>query len=214
MAVPNAPYRRILTSRSIENAIKATLNDWMNSTLREIEWQEDLDIDSIERPRAWTRKNTFDKWPDDNLPLIIVICSNLAGRPAKDGDGVFRAPWAIGIAAVVSSQDSDSTRDLAGIYAAAIREIMVNHQKLKSSLHPTGFPGTRGVDWVDERYGEIPEDSARTLAASRSVFTVEFDDVLTHGSGPIDLPDESPVEDWPEITDVNININKEAINAP
>jgi hypothetical protein len=182
---------------------------WMDSYLSELERATGRDVGSIERPRSWSRKNSFDKWPDDNLPMIIIICSNLAARPTKTGSGRYRAPWAVGIAVVVSSQDEESTRNLAGLYAAAIRAIMIQHQSLDGSIE-----GTRGVEWLDERYGELPSEEARTVAAARLVFSVDFDDVVTHGAGPVGPPpDQDPVADWPEITDVNINITKEALNA-
>src|SRR5690606_6246252 len=74
--------------------------------------------------------------------------------------------WAIGVGAVVSGQDRDNTFDLAEIYAAAIRSLVMQQPSL------SGFAA--GIDWLGERFDELlgPEDLS-TIAAGTLQLEVE-----------------------------------------
>jgi len=160
----------------IEDMAEDFLKLWTPTYLAEMERQLGLDSKSLPHIRAWTRINEFEKWPEDQLPTVLLICPGLAEPPIKDGSGAYRAKWALGVAVVVSASTERATRNIAGIYSAAIRATLLQHRSLGGQA--------LGVDWTDERYDDLPSEDSRSLAAARQVFVVEVADVTNAKLGP------------------------------
>lgn len=208
-------FGRIVTDDQVEDAALATLSKWLPTYMSEVERQVGLDAGFYERPPAgsYTVRSRFDKWPEEMLPLVIVIATGVADDPAAEGRGKFRAEFEIGVACVVSSVDIPSSRRYANRMGAAVRAALVQHQSLDQAIEGS----VRGVDWLGERNNELPqpEPGERTIWANRQLFNVEVGDVLTKAAGPIapdPLPD--PTTPWPDdptvdtIDDVDITLEK------
>jgi hypothetical protein len=140
----------------------------------------------------------------------MTICIGLSSRPRKNGEGGYMADFSVGVAAIVSAKDWDSTLSLAKQYAAASRAVMVQ----KPSCG--GF--ACGVEWLDESYDDIPAADNRTLAAGMSMFVVSVDNVINRQGGPRtwpfpDPPDpgSQPGSHWPLVETVDVDVEKEAI---
>jgi hypothetical protein len=182
-AVTVTPFHRILTGADVEDAAIALMQKWMPTYLAEMERQTGRTADSLPHVRSWVRTNEFEKFPEDQLPAVLVICPGLADEPVKTGDGKYRAGWALGVAVVVSARDQAVTQELAKVYAAAIRALLLHHPSMEGLA--------RGMEWNDERYDDLAQVDERTLSAARQVFTVEVDDVTTARAGPA-APDPLP----------------------
>lgn len=192
----------------VEDAVVDVLKRWLPTYLAEVERQSGLATAFYPRPRSWEVRNEMEKWPEEQLPSIIVISTGLAGTPLKEGGGQFRVPWAIGVAAVVSAKDALSTRRMAYRYAAAIRALLIHRQSLDQALGGA----VRGVNWLDGRNNEMPVEAGRTIWASRQVFSVDVGGVLTANAGPVTPADPQPdpnvsYEEWPTIPDLEHIVN-------
>lgn len=202
-------FNRILDDSDVEDAVVATLQKWIDTYLTEVEDQHGETVGKYARPRSWVLASEFEKMPEDALPAIVVVSAGLDERPSKEGRRAYRAPWLIGVAAVVSSKDHVSTRRMAYRYAAAIRATLLQKQSLDHALDDT----VRGVTWVDGRSNELPSDATRTVFTARQVFSIEVSDVVTAGGGP-KLPDGHPYDAAPVVPDlahVQITETKEPI---
>lgn len=180
-------FGTIFTPRKMEDALMVTLQTWMPTYLAEIERQTLRDSESLPHPQSWANSTSeFNAIPGDEImPLVVVICTGLAGEPERHGDGRYRAPWACGVGVFTSGRDQDSSRGLAYDYGAAIRALIVQHQSLG------GLPGAGGIDWVEERYDDVDIEEERTLGSARIVFSVWIEDVVSDNLGPVD-PDPLP----------------------
>lgn len=180
------------------------LGTWMPTYIAEVERQSSLDPRSLPAIRSFTTRNEFTKWPEDQLPAVVVVSPGAAGEGIrKEGDGRYRVRWVVGVAVVASARDQATTNRLAKLYIAAARAAILQHASLG------GF--AEGVEWEDERYNDLPPAQERTLSAAQDIFTVEVRDVLTAGSGPVD-PVEDPYdvpEAWPSVEAVTITVNQE-----
>lgn len=202
-------FGRILDDSDIENAIEAVLKRWLPTYLAEVERQHDLTPPFYKRPSSWGIHSEMYKWEEDALPHILIIATGNNDQPVKDGRGQHRARWYIGVAAVVSASGEtgtlakQNTRLMANRYAAAIRAILVQKQSLDGALDGT----VRGIDWVDGRANDMNPGDERTIWASRQVFTIEVDDVVSKNHGPVepDPPDDpdAPLPDYPVVPDVD-----------
>lgn len=177
-------FGRAISDDLVEDAVLDVLKRGLPTYLGEIENQRGLTRGFYQRPKTYEVKSEVEKLPEEQVPMILVVSTGLTGRPVKDGRGLYRVPWYIGVAGIVSADNKTNTRRMAYRYAAAIRTLLVNFQTLNNALDGS----VRGVEWVDGRNNEIPPDGDRTLWLSRQVFEVEVGNVLDQSSGPLTLP--------------------------
>jgi hypothetical protein len=181
-------FRRIYSAHNLEDQVAATLRKWYPTYIKEMERQEDMEQGRIPPPRYYTRRNQFQSFPDEQLPLCIVISSGILEPPRRDGESNYQAWWGLGVGVVAAASDPESTNTLVKIYGAATRALLMQQQDL-------GGTDSQGVEWLDERYDDsLPgTDQQRSVGAVRSVFQVLIDDVVTQWAGPTSPdPDEWP----------------------
>lgn len=201
-------FRNITSRPEVEKAAIDMLRLWMDTYLNEIERQNGIPPRKLTRPRSYSQRNKFDIWPEDQLPAIVVISPGLAEKPRRLGDGSHTAKWAVAIACIVGAKDEEETRNLAGLYTAAIRALFLQRASLNQFA--------AGVEWLDERYDDMPDDARRSVQSGTVILAVEVDDVVTANAGPV-TPDDPPTDptvdpgDWPTVlhTDVQIEIVEE-----
>jgi hypothetical protein len=195
---------KIVTGRDVELAALAVLKKWASTYLGEAEAATGRVRGSLPRPRAWTTATEFEKWPEDQLPAVLLISPGLAAPPRADGNGTYRASFALGIAAIVSTSHMDETAALAKLYCATLRACLLQHQSLE------GFAA--GVTWADENYDDLPSIDDRSLGAGQAIFVVEVDAISTRWNGPIHpseppTPDTAPLPDDPTATAVAVEVH-------
>lgn len=134
-----------------------------------------LDAMGLPMWRSVVNENDMDRWRQDQLPSLVVICPGLADtpRPMARTSNRFLTRWGVGVGMVVSAATEQATRELAQDYSACIRGCVMNNRKLNGA--------SRGTDWVDERYDALePDDGSELSIAGGSVtFQVEFDVDIT-----------------------------------
>lgn len=203
-------YGQIITFHQVELAMKNFLQRWLPTYLAEMERQTGRTPGSLPRPVAWSNTTEFTKFPEENLPLVVIVCPSITGTPVKEGNGSYRVAYPVGVAVVVKaggSRPKESVRALAGIYSAAVRAAVLQHRGLD------GFAIT--TNWIDERSDDIPVDARRSLGSGQNVFEVEVRDVVSAHMGTSEPdPPADPLEDpgdWPIATDVAFEIEKEEL---
>jgi hypothetical protein len=194
----------LLPGSLIENAAIDTLKAWMPAYIAELERQAGRDARSLPMIKSWVLRPEFEVWPEDlKTPAIVAVSPGLAEPPTKNGDGSYDAVWSLGVGVVTETATEASTRELARVYAAAIRGCILQRRSLGAG---------RIADWVDESYDEdIPAEKARTLACAMNVFTVQMDNVVLVGEGPRGDPPEDPYADpgdWPEVQTTHVEIER------
>jgi hypothetical protein len=183
-------YGRIVTPQAVEQAVKATLETWMTDYLGELERIEGYEPNQIARPAGIIVASEFAKWPEDQLPLIMVISTGTVGKPERHERGRHAVAWAVTVAAIVSDVEELESRRLAGAYAGAIRAAILQHKMLRSDLHPDGF--AQFLSWQGESYSDLPFQDVRTLDSCRVSFSVGVEDVVTEQAGPREPSGEQP----------------------
>jgi hypothetical protein len=182
----------IVSGHDVEQATLAVLRRWMPTYLAEAERQTGRVVGSLPVIRGWTVATTFDKWPEDQLPAIVLISPGLASPPDADGGGEYRARFMLGAVVIVSAATEAATRELAGLYSAVMRACLIQHQSLE------GFG--LGVQWLDERYDDLNFDDGRSLAAGQVTFTIEVGGIARRWNGPAhpSEPPATPTDPIPE----------------
>lgn len=194
-------FETILGADQVEDAAKQTLIAWMPTYLREIELQRNLTEGRIPAPKTYTSRNRFTTFPDDRMPICVVVSPGIVDAPHKDGEGIHSAWWGLGVGIVARAATTDESNMLSKVYGSAARAILL--QKQVGDL-------SDDVQWVDESYDDIPDDDqSRTIRSAQVIFRVHVDGIVSDQGGPAypipPDPDNQPGSDWPEFQTVKID---------
>jgi hypothetical protein len=162
---------------------------------------------AIAAVKSWGVVSEYDRWPEQGLPALIVACPGaLEGTIAKDGDGFYRAMFAVEVSVTFAAARGGEARLAAQIYNAAVRAALVQQSELAEKISVAA--------WVDEAVGDVLKENRRTITAAANVFHVEMEDIVTKlggPDGPLDIPDPpapDETEDWPEVTETDTEVTK------
>jgi len=199
-------FLSIFDGSVLTRAVLNTLKLWYPRYLREIEYQRpDLVSGKIPVPKTYVERWTFDSYPDDKIPAVIVVSPGMADQPRRDGDGTVSGWWAIGVGVIAAASTEDNSERLAKIYGAAARSILSQKGWLDESWE------FNGCEILSEMYDEVPDiEQARTMRSAHVIGRVQVMNMWNTGSGPRDPGDPSdplamPGSQWPEANEVFID---------
>lgn len=184
---PDSIFGRIVTGSDVEDWCIALLKRWTSTYLAEVERQHGLPQLHYARPRSFVRTASFDQWPEDQLPRIVMASAGQATPPRKRGDGRYQCWWVMGFGCVCSARYQEEAHEMALDYVAAVRTLIIQRPSLDGHAH--------GTVWLDERYDDLVYDDSRSLSSGQAHFTVEVEDVASANAGPL-LPDPPSVDPW------------------
>lgn len=180
----------------VDAAVIANLTEWMPTYLKEVARQRSIS-ETLEPPRSIVAVSEFDRWPEEQLPSIVIVNPGMADSPRNEG-GSYSARWELGIYISVAAATQGETRRNSQLYIAAARGCLMHRRSLTA--------GMKGIDWDGESYTAIAVDKRRSLAGASANFTVERENVLTVGAGPTS-PDDIPGE-WPTVKAADAVVQK------
>jgi hypothetical protein len=185
----------------IDAALIDVLDTWMQTYLKEVAKQRELEVE-LDAPRSIVAVSEFDRWPEEQLPSIVIVNPGTSGTPLKDGSGAYRASWPIEICISVSAATQPDTRRNSQLYIAAARGCIMQRRSLGA--------GMKSTDWGGESYELIDVDKRRSLAGAKASFVIEREDVVSVGAGPT-KPDDDPYEDFPTVESAETTVEAEDI---
>lgn len=200
-------FRPIFSADVLEEAVIATLRKWMPTYLQEIELQRGWERGRIQSPRTYGTRNEFSAFPDEVMPIVVVVSPGLVDSARPDGEGRYIGWWSLGVGVVARANDEENTNRLAKVYAAAVRAILLQKQGLDGSW------AFGGVEWVDENFTEIPNtaERERTIRSAQVIFRVWVDELVTRNAGPAHPaepdPSTQPGSDWPDVETADVRVN-------
>jgi len=196
----------IVSGGDVEQWCLEVLEKWSGTYLAELERIHGLTAGELQRPRRFLVGQTLDKWPEDQVPAVVLVSAGLAEPPKRRGDGTYDARWLMGLGCVCSARTEEKTHALAQIQLAAHRQILLQRPSLEGRA--------AGMTWLDDDYAQLPYDDNRSLGAAMAFFTVQVNGVGQTGAGPVTpadplSPDTDPWPAWPEVDTVQIDVKKE-----
>lgn len=176
LATGTAVFGPIVTGGDVEGWTLDLLQTWLSTYLAEVERQHGYSGHDLPRPKGWALGPTFDKWPEDQLPGVLIASRGVPVPPLRDGDGSYRARWLVEPGVVCSARTQAESHTLAMLYGAAVRALMVQRPSLGGHAE--------AVDWLGESYDDLGYDDTRSLYAVKELFAVEVVDVVFGDAGP------------------------------
>jgi hypothetical protein len=176
IATGTATFGPIVSGGDVETWVLDELQIWLSTYLAEVERQHGYSGHDLPRPRAWALGPSFDKWPEDQLPGVLVSSRGVPAPPQKDGEGYVRARWLVEPGVVCSARTQAESHALAMLYGAALRWTLTQR--------PSVGGHAEASDWLGESYDDLGYDDSRSLYAVRETFAVEVVDVMLGDAGP------------------------------
>ena len=198
----------VITGADVEAGVYRCLRSWLPLYLRHVEELKGEPEDTLGPVRGWHTAGELDKWPEDQLPAVIIVSPGLREEPDKDGSGFYRARWLVAVALLVSARTEARTRQLCHLYAAAIRSCVLQTLVLQDE--------PEAVYWRDESYDDLEPEAARSLSLAQLFFDVDVSDVavdaLGRGYGPIGPDPDPDYPPWPDVVDADLDVVKVPID--
>lgn len=178
-----------LDSSDVEAAVIAHLEAWMDTTIAATRRLKDPTGErwpnGVSPIRDFTVSHAAaeaEKWPEDQLPMLVCQSPGMEGEPYGQGDGLVSALYGIVVTAIASSVDMPDTKALARLYASAARMAILQEPSLKAGGEE---PFAGGVAMVGERNVPVRRgvEAERNLMAVSVSFLVEVDAVLDVQAG-------------------------------
>ena len=207
-----ATFGPIVTAGDVEGWTLDLLQRWFSTYLAEVERQHGYSGHDLPRPKGWALGPSFDKWPEDQVPGVLVSSRGTLDPPRRHGDGAFTARWGIEPGVVCSARTQNEAHQLAALYGAAVRWLMIQRPSLD------GYAA--GTAWLGESYDDLGYDDSRSLYAVRELFAVQVDEVAYSDAGPVtpDAPltpdDTLPWPPWQEVATVEIKVDNTPADQP
>jgi hypothetical protein len=190
-------FGRIVVASQIEDFVMTTLSSWWDTYQREVKRQLELDpLLQIPLPQTYATRNQWETFPDERMPMVIVVSPGTVGETETEGDGKYGAWYAFSVGIAASARDENTTRFLAAFYGAVARAIMVQ----KGRSH-----------WVDESFDDLVDPQAqRRIRAAYESFMIFIEDVVSRSAGPafpVDPdPTTQPGSTWPTANTVVVDV--------
>jgi hypothetical protein len=204
---PDSLYGRLIAAVDVAEALRARIAARIDGYLDEVERQHGLVPGAIARPRALVIGP--ERFPEDQLPAIVIRSPGTADLPLADGQGRYAARFELELELGVAV--GAGAFELASLYALALRALVLQQPS----------PLFMGVDWTRERFDEPTLIGARTYYAARVLLEVHVPDITDRHAGPPDEPGwpEPPPHDpespeWPTVATADTDVLKVPIDAP
>lgn len=171
----------IVTTWTVEQAVRDTLTAWIDTILSEQERQSvgRWDLREIQRPRSWFIQSAFHEVPVDKLPAIHVESSNVI-REHADG-GRVNGQYPMVVQGLVKAKNRALSREILGVYESACAVILDKHGALGGLATATAVG--------DSRLDLVPGGLEQTLLGFEIEITVTVADIANRFGGP-DTPDD------------------------
>ena len=193
MATDDAIFGPYFDEANVEADVEAALRRWLPTYLAKADDFSERQRGQTQLPKQYVcfNSDSFDQSLMEQYPAIGIYCTGMEPNPPKDGGGIYRVRWIVGINAVVAGATRAGSRAMARRYAWAICKSLIDHPSMQN-------PKVRGIDWVDRHPEDIREENTRMVNSMRNIFVIEYDGVMREKWGPA-TPDPTlpPEEEYP-----------------
>lgn len=190
-----------VTSADIRAAFLDHLRLWQATYLAEAERAGGREARSLPLIRGWELPDEISKWPETQLPALVVFVGDSSAAPRVEGDGTVTVRRSVEVTAVCAARGDAESRDFASIYAFSAAAAVMQNPSIGGIAEST--------EWVRVGTQTLSTDKQRTLAAEGNVFDVTFSAVMNRHAG-FAAPPEDPydVPAFPTIDETHVEVSK------
>jgi hypothetical protein len=184
----------------VEAALVAHLRHWMPAAAQYVRRAKDPDntlwpagIADIREYGVSHADAAAQKWPEDQLPMLIAQSPGMEGDPFTEEEGNVSAVYGVVLSAIASSVTIADAKALARLYASAARLAIIQHPSLDAG---TGVAFASHVAQGAERNGQVRRgiEGERNLMVCSVPYLIEVPTIMVAEGGPREVPDDIEVE--------------------
>lgn len=183
--------------------VLAVLKRWSGTYLSEYERQHGIAAGTLPRIRAWRAAQTFNKWPEDQLPAIAVISVGFAEPPRRDGRGSYAAKFLFSVGAIASARTEEKTWELCHAYLTAHRDLLLQRPSLEGRA--------ASLRLLADDYNAQPYEDNRSIGSANTGLEILVEDIARANAGPVTpedplVPDTTPWPDDPDVATYDVDL--------
>lgn len=178
----------VVSAFEVEYALAQCVREWMPRYLAEAEAQRDLAPGDLPELRSVVTSTDASKFPEEQLPALLVSSPGLEDAPDVRGDGLYSARWRADCTVVCSARGNRQARRLAAVYVSAVRALLVQQALFSDVLDVIA------VDWRGETYRSRTADDERTRAEATVQLRVQIAGAMNRFGGTLGVSEDVSVE--------------------
>lgn len=197
----------VLDGADVERALLAHLEHWMPAASAYVRKSKDPTGEKWPEGIAEIREYgvshadaAAQKWPEDQLPMLIAQSPGMEDDPVVEEGGRVSAVYGVALSAIASSVTIEDAKELARLYASAARLAIVQNPQLDAG---TGDFFSDHVQMGRERNGQVRRgiEGERNLMICTIPYLIAVPSILDVSGGPIVSPEdpEEEVPEWPRV---------------
>lgn len=198
--MPDSIFGPLVDESDVERALLDHLENWMPTYLPYLVRLRDPDGTRFPQGAPEVRKYTWrdvtgEKFPEDQLPMMLARGINEADDPSTEGGGVVSTRYNIYLITVCAGFDRDEAREAARLYGSAAMLAIMQHEDLGGFA--AGVAMQQGGRYPITKQAE----GDRFLSAVYRPYVVEVADTMVKSAGPL-APLEDPQTEpppWPKV---------------
>lgn len=202
----------LLDGADVERALIAHLKVWMPAASAYVRKTKDPDaerwperedgsfIASIREYGVSHADAAGQRWPEDQLPMLIAQSPGMEDDPVVEEGGRVSAVYGVALSAIAASVTAEDAKELARLYASAARLAIMQNPQLDAG---TGDAFADHVRMGRERNGQIRRgiEGERNLMICTVPYLIAVPTILDVSGGPIIAPEdpEEEASEWPQV---------------
>jgi len=157
----------------------ALLQKWFPTYLQKLEERTGVKKGTLKVPDNYNSRTAIEGVPGESLPRVVVLVTGLTDAPTKDGRGIYRASYRMGVGVVVVAESELEAYTLSTLYGAAVKMIVLHHPGILGASDHT--------EWIDESFDVVPTASEnQKFRGVAEWFSVGVNNVVQFARGPQD----------------------------
>ena len=135
----------VVFGADVEDHIQQVLWWWLPSYLYEVERNHSIIPGTLPlNPIRSSGQRRSKKFPEDQLPCLMIGSPGLVTVPIPDGGGYYTATWRINLAVEIVAGPNRRALELARWYALAVRAAIIQQQQDPGLRTPSRSSGSTG----------------------------------------------------------------------
>jgi hypothetical protein len=200
-----AEFGPLVTTVDVDEAVIATLQEWLPTYLDQIEIERELGAGYLPRPKLEAYANTLDsaEFLDHTLPAVIVTTAATANPPEITNDFSYITNWKMTVSCILRGRGTRpaEARRNAALFEGSVRRLLIQQGAIEAIQ-------SKRCRWMSSNVAPLPDATGkgRYLAAGISQWVV-FGDVAASwsGGGPL-IPNATPYSDLAEVVQVSTDV--------
>lgn len=198
-------YGPIITAPDIEDAVRGTLQRWLDTMLGEVERQSNgrWATRGILRPKSWEFVTDY-KAPNAERRLPCIAVEAGPERRTYTGDGMVNTQLGLDVFVLAKGPQRGQTRDVLAGLVQGVLMVLEMHSELD------GFADGTVIGEITR--DAMPAEKTKTAAGARIPITVLVSDVGARWGGPEEPDDPPPTPlpptspEYPAHTETNVAV--------